>query len=78
MFRLTVPGDRVRVLLDEPRGDGIAARLLDLLEPGPDRAEPPCPHFGVCGGCALQHLTDAGLWRLEACTGGDGAGARRA
>jgi 23S rRNA (uracil1939-C5)-methyltransferase len=55
---LTVPGDRVSVRLDEPRGDGIAARLLDLLEPGPDRARPPCPHFGVCGGCTLQHLAD--------------------
>jgi 23S rRNA (uracil1939-C5)-methyltransferase len=62
---LTVPGDRVRVLLDAPRGDGIAARLLDLLEPGPIRAEPPCPHFGVCGGCALQHLDDQayGDWK---------------
>lgn len=55
---LTVPGDRIRVQLDQPRGDGIAGRLIDILEPGPDRAEPPCPHFGVCGGCALQHLAD--------------------
>ena len=55
---LTVAGDRVRVRVDEPRGDGVAARLLDLLEPGPERAEPPCPHFGVCGGCTLQHLND--------------------
>jgi 23S rRNA (uracil1939-C5)-methyltransferase len=62
---LTVPGDRISVLLDEPRGDGIAARLLDILQPGLDGAEPPCPHFGVCGGCALQHLTDQayGDWK---------------
>ena len=37
---LTVAGDRVRVRMDEPRGDGVAARLLDLLDParsGPSR-----------------------------------------
>jgi len=64
---LTVPGDRISALLGEPRGDGIAARMLDLLEPGPIRAEPPCTHFGVCGGCALQHLTDQayGDWKRD-------------
>ena len=68
---LTVPGDRVRILPGEPRGDGIAARLLDVLAPGPDRAAPPCPHFGICGGCALQHLTDdayAGWKRTQVVT----------
>jgi 23S rRNA (uracil1939-C5)-methyltransferase len=55
---LTVPGDRVRVEVGGARGDGFAARLLDLVEPGPTRVQPPCPYFGTCGGCALQHLAD--------------------
>lgn len=55
---LTVPGDRVRVKPVAPRGNGLSAALLELIAPGPSRTEPPCPHYGQCGGCALQHLTD--------------------
>ena len=32
------------------------ARLLEILDPSPQRVEPKCKHFGICGGCALQHL----------------------
>lgn len=53
----TAPGDRVRARLGETRGEGQTARLLDVLVPGA-RATPPCPHFGACGGCALQHLPE--------------------
>ena len=36
--------------------DGERARILDLLEPRPDRLEPVCPYYGTCGGCAVQTL----------------------
>ncbi|MDR3518415.1 MAG: class I SAM-dependent RNA methyltransferase [Azospirillaceae bacterium] len=63
----TVPGDRVRVRPMGRRGDGIAAVVETVLSPGPDRAAPPCPWFGRCGGCALQHLEDAryGDWKRD-------------
>jgi 23S rRNA (uracil1939-C5)-methyltransferase len=59
----TTPGDRVRVV---PRGKN-AATLLELVEPGPHRTEPPCRHFGACGGCALQHLKPGFIaeWKRE-------------
>lgn len=48
----TVPGDRVRVALDGARG-----QVLVRIEDGPERADPRCRHFSVCGGCQLQHLS---------------------
>lgn len=61
----TVPGDRVVARIEGRRGEGLAATLIDVLVEGPDRAEPPCPHFSRCGGCALQHVDDAtyGAWK---------------
>lgn len=61
----TVPGDRVRAKLT---GSGRAT-VLEWLATGPQRQEPPCPHFGPgkCGGCALQHLADDAYaaWKIE-------------
>ncbi|WP_207480804.1 class I SAM-dependent RNA methyltransferase [Arenibaculum pallidiluteum] len=63
----TVPGDRVRVKLLGERAGGITAEVLELVEPGPLRAEPGCALFGRCGGCALQHVDDAGYaaWKRD-------------
>jgi len=30
--------------------------VVRILRPSPQRTEPRCPHFGVCGGCSMQHL----------------------
>ena len=63
----TLAGDRVRVRLTGERGGGYKAEMLELLEEGAGRVAPPCPHFGTCGGCALQHLSDAayGEWKRD-------------
>jgi 23S rRNA (uracil1939-C5)-methyltransferase len=53
---LTAPGDRVRVAVKERRKGFFRTTLAEVLEPGPGRQDPPCPHYGQCGGCDLQHL----------------------
>jgi 23S rRNA (uracil1939-C5)-methyltransferase len=49
----TLPGETVEV---EPSpGHPDRAHLLRVETESPERIAPICPHFGVCGGCALQH-----------------------
>jgi 23S rRNA (uracil1939-C5)-methyltransferase len=55
---LALPGERLRVRIAGRRGDGLVGEPLARLSEVP-RAEPPCPHFGACGGCRLQHLPRA-------------------
>jgi 23S rRNA (uracil1939-C5)-methyltransferase len=61
-----VPGDRLRVRITGRRGDGLVGTPDEWLEQAP-RAAPPCPHFGACGGCQLQHLPPAqyAAWKRE-------------
>ena len=56
----TLPGERVRVKAQGERGELVAIERLST-----DRIAPPCRHFGVCGGCAIQHLaaTPYGAWK---------------
>ncbi|MEQ8603861.1 MAG: class I SAM-dependent RNA methyltransferase [Marivibrio sp.] len=60
---LAAPGDRLRVVPGAKRGDGRTARIEEILEASPDRTEPPCRHFGICGGCALQHVAPTAIAR---------------
>jgi 23S rRNA (uracil1939-C5)-methyltransferase len=53
---LALPGDRLRVKITGERAGGYRAEAVELLAGGPGRVEPPCAHYGSCGGCALQHL----------------------
>lgn len=51
------PGDVAEIEVTADRGRHVEARVASLLEPSTDRVEPPCPYFGVCGGCQWQHVS---------------------
>jgi len=49
-------GERVAVEVLRRKPNYELARMSELIAASPARATPPCPYFGVCGGCSLQHL----------------------
>jgi 23S rRNA (uracil1939-C5)-methyltransferase len=51
-----LPGERVSVRMTGRKRRFDEGEAVDIIERSPDRIEPRCPHFGQCGGCALQHL----------------------
>ena len=53
----TFPGDRARVSLTKVKKTYAFARLVELLEPSPDREEPRCSQHRRCGGCQIQGLS---------------------
>ncbi len=61
------PGDVVSAKVTSAPDGVLRGEILDILTPGPDRVAPPCPHYAVCGGCTLQHLSRAAqqAWKKE-------------
>ena len=59
---LTLPGEEVE-------GDVVNSRIANprIITPSADRVKPPCSHFKACGGCALQHGSDAFVenWKAD-------------
>ena len=51
-----IPGDHLRVRLDQARARFGRASIEAVLIPSPHRVEAPCQYFGRCGGCRLQHV----------------------
>jgi 23S rRNA (uracil1939-C5)-methyltransferase len=62
----TLPGETVAGQTLHRRGGGMAGVAETILEASAERVLPPCPHFGRCGGCTLQHWDRTALdrWKL--------------
>lgn len=52
-----LPGERIRFRRTRRHRQHDDGELIEVLESSPARVIPRCAHFGVCGGCALQHLS---------------------
>jgi 23S rRNA (uracil1939-C5)-methyltransferase len=59
---LALPGERARI-----EADGERTRVVAIEVASPDRAEPFCPWFGRCGGCAAQHMNPSlyAAWKRD-------------
>ncbi|MHB8415831.1 MAG: 23S rRNA (uracil(1939)-C(5))-methyltransferase RlmD [Acidiferrobacteraceae bacterium] len=55
----SLPGETVRFRYYKKRRRYDVGVVTEILDPSADRVAPPCPHFGECGGCSLQHLESA-------------------
>ncbi|MGH8207995.1 MAG: 23S rRNA (uracil(1939)-C(5))-methyltransferase RlmD [Steroidobacteraceae bacterium] len=51
-----LPGETINFRRTRAHRQHDEAELVEVLTPAPGRVAPRCPHFGLCGGCALQHL----------------------
>ena len=52
-----LPGETIRYRRTRTHRQHDEAELVEVLTPAAERVAPRCAHFGVCGGCALQHLS---------------------
>jgi 23S rRNA (uracil1939-C5)-methyltransferase len=55
----SLPGERVLLRRTHRQRKVDYAVTEQVLRASPDRVVPQCPHFGLCGGCALQHMAPA-------------------
>lgn len=61
-----LPAEKVSVKITGSRKSLEEGDTLEVLaNANPERTTPPCPHFGVCGGCSLQHWQPDGQIRFK-------------
>ena len=54
---LCMLGEKVRAKALKVKGNIVYGKVESILEPSKERVTPPCPVFGKCGGCDLQHMS---------------------
>lgn len=52
-----LPGEKVTFIYTLQSRKHDEGKIEEVLEASPDRVEPKCPHYAICGGCSLQHLS---------------------
>ncbi len=52
----SIPDETVEAEIIEKKRDYSITRVTEVIEPSPYRTDPPCPVYGVCGGCHYQHV----------------------
>ncbi|OWA34483.1 23S rRNA (uracil(1939)-C(5))-methyltransferase RlmD [Saccharibacillus sp. O16] len=55
----------VKAEVTEAQDKFLKAKLLEVEKKSPDRVVPPCPVFGLCGGCQLQHISYEGQLKAK-------------
>jgi len=55
--RGALPGEKVIASRSLSRAKYEEADIVEILQPSPDRIEPKCAVYGICGGCSFQHLS---------------------
>lgn len=52
-----LPSEEAIIEIYKNKPNFSLAKLVELIKPSPDRVQPKCSNFGICGGCSLQHLS---------------------
>ncbi|RUM71693.1 MAG: 23S rRNA (uracil(1939)-C(5))-methyltransferase RlmD [Sulfurovum sp.] len=52
-----LPGEKVTFIYTSKRRSHDEGKIETVLNASPDRVEPKCQHYDICGGCSLQHLS---------------------
>ncbi len=60
-----LPGESVRIQLERVKKGYAEGRLLEVVTSSPDRTTAPCPVYGQCGGCQLQHASSSAQLALK-------------
>jgi len=60
-----LPGETVTFKLTKKHPRYNEGEVVSVLLPSPDRTTPGCAHFGVCGGCSMQHMNMAAQIQLK-------------
>jgi len=66
LFPGALPGEQVRIEITSAARKFGRARLLEVLDPSPDRTKARCRHFLDCGGCHYQHIAYQAQLRTKA------------
>jgi len=51
------PAEKLRVRITELKRNFARAAIEQIVSPSQSRRPAPCPHFGICGGCQIQHIS---------------------